>query len=116
VVRRLVTDPAISLMEATMVKIIVGYKLKEGADFGSILRRLRSQAMQSPGFVSAENLISEQDYHIIALESTWERIEDWREWEKSKIRQDIIRQALPLLAEEPRVTTYKIIPTIKWVG
>jgi heme-degrading monooxygenase HmoA len=98
-----------------MIKVIVGYKLKEGAEFGPILRKLRSQAMQYPGFVSAENLLSEKDYHIVALESTWEDIEDWREWEKSKIRQDIIKQSVSVLAEEPRVTIYGIIPTVKWV-
>jgi heme-degrading monooxygenase HmoA len=99
-----------------MIKVIVGYKLKEGAEFGPILRKLRSQAMQYPGFVSAENLLSEKDYHIVALESTWEDIEDWREWEKSKIRQDIIKQSVSLLAEAPRVTIYGIIPTVKWVS
>lgn len=99
-----------------MIKVIVGYKIKEGADLGPIMRKLRSQAMHYPGFVSAENLLSQQDYHIIALESTWENLGDWLEWEQSKIRQDILKQSLPLLTEEPRVTIYEIIPTIKWVG
>jgi heme-degrading monooxygenase HmoA len=50
------------------------------------------------------------------LVSTWENIEAWRQWEKSKLRQDILRQAAPLLIDEPRVTTYTIIPTIRWFG
>lgn len=99
-----------------MIKVIVGYRLKEGADFDHILRKLRSQAMQFPGFIGAENLLSDKDYHILALVSTWDKIEDWRQWEKSKIRQDILGQAVPLLAEEPRVTTYTIIPTVRWFG
>ena len=48
------------------------------------------------------NLLSAKDYHIVALVSTWENIENWREWERSKIRQDILRQAVPLLVEEPK--------------
>jgi heme-degrading monooxygenase HmoA len=99
-----------------MIKAIVGYKLKEGADFDPILRKLRSQAIQFPGFIGAENLASDKDYHIVALVSTWENIEAWRQWEKSKLRQDILRQAAPLLIDEPRVTTYTIIPTIRWFG
>ena len=37
-----------------MIKVIVGYRLKEGADFDPVLRKLRSQAMQFPGFIGAE--------------------------------------------------------------
>ena len=99
-----------------MIKVIVGYKLEEGTDFDPVLRKLRSQAMQSPGFIGAENLVSQKDYHILALISTWDKIEDWRQWEKSKIRQDILRQAAPLLVEGPRVTMYTIIPTVRWLG
>ena len=99
-----------------MMKVIVGYKLKEGANFDAVLRKLRSQAMQFPGFIGAENLLSEKDYHILALVSTWDKLEDWRQWEKSKIRRDILEQAVPLLAEKPKVTIYTIASTIKWVG
>jgi len=73
-----------------MIKVIVGYRLKGGADFDHTLRKLRSQAMQFPGFIGAENLLSDKDYHILALVSTWDKVEDWRQWEKSKIRQDIL--------------------------
>ena len=72
--------------------------------------------MQFPGFIGAENLLSEEDYHILALVSTWDKLEDWRQWEKSKIRRDILEQAVPLLAEKPKVTIYTIASTIKWVG
>jgi heme-degrading monooxygenase HmoA len=99
-----------------MKKVIVGYKIKEGTDFTPVLRKLRSQAMQAPGFIGAENLLSEEDHSIFALVSTWDKIEDWRQWEKSKIRQEILRQAAPLLAEEPRVTIYTVAPTVRWVG
>ena len=99
-----------------MIKVIVGYRLKEGADFYHTLRKLRSQAMQFPSFIGAENMLSDKDYHILALVSTWDKVEDRRQWEKSKISQEILRQAAPLLTEEPRVITYTIIPKVRWFG
>jgi len=98
-----------------MVKVITGYKLKKDADIQPILLKLRSHAMTYPGYVSTENLLSEQDISIVAMMSTWEEVEDWRSWEGSKISQEILREAGALLAEEPRVTIYRIIPTVRWV-
>ena len=99
-----------------MIKVIVGYKLKEGADIQPILLKLRSNAMQYPGFIGAENLLSEKDSSIVAMVSTWEKVEDWRIWEKSKIRQELLRQTERLLVEEPKVTIYRTMPTARWVG
>jgi len=99
-----------------MIKVIAGYKLKEGANFAPVLRKLRSQAMQFPGFIGAENMVSDKDYHTVVLVSTWYKIEDWQQWQNLKIRQGIINQAAPLLAEEPEVKTYSIVPTIRWFG
>ena len=99
-----------------MIKVITGYKINEGANFDPVLRKLRSQAMQFPGFIGAENMVSDKDYHIVVLVSSWDKVEDWRQWQNSKIRQDIISQAVPLLAEEPEIKTYSIVPTIRWFG
>jgi len=99
--------------ERVMIKVIVGYKLKKGADIQPILLKLRSHAMTYPGFVGAENLLSGKDSSIVAMVSTWERIENWKVWEISKIRQDILREAETLLVEEPRVIVYRIMPTVK---
>jgi antibiotic biosynthesis monooxygenase (ABM) superfamily enzyme len=99
-----------------MIKVIVGYKLKRDADIQPILLKLVSHAMQYPGFVSAENLLSEKDSSIIAVVKTWEKLEDWRAWEKSSIRQALLREAETLLEEAPQVTVYTILPTVRWVG
>ncbi len=98
-----------------MIKVIVGYKLKRGADIQPILLRLRSYAVTYSGFVGAENLLSEQDSSIVAMVSTWGKVEDWRLWETSKARQQILREAEALLVEKPRVTVYRIMPTVRWV-
>ena len=98
-----------------MIKVITGYKLKKGADIQPILLKLRSYAITYPGFVGAENLLSEQNISIVATVSTWERVENWRLWEGSKISQEVLRETEALLVEEPKVTIYRIMPTIRWV-
>jgi antibiotic biosynthesis monooxygenase (ABM) superfamily enzyme len=99
-----------------MIKVIVGYKLKRDADIQPLLLKLVSNAMQYPGFVSAENLLSEKDSSIIAVVKTWNKLEDWRAWEESSIRQALLREAKTLLEEAPQVTVYTIMPTVRWVG
>ena len=99
-----------------MIKVIVGYKLKSGADIMPILLKLRSGAMTYPGFIGSENLLSEQDISVVATVSTWQKTEDWRLWETSRTRQKILREVDVLLVEEPKVTLYTIIPTIRWTG
>jgi len=96
-----------------MIKVIIGYKVKRDVDLQPILLKLRLHAMTYPGFMGAENLISEKDSSIVAMVSTWEKVEDWRVWEKSKIRQELLREAETLLMEEPEATIYRVMPTVR---
>ena len=98
--------------ESILIKVIEGYKLKTGADIKPLLLKLRSSVMTYPGYVGAENLISEQDTSIVTMISTWEKADDWRLWESSMNRQKIIEEIKALSVEEPRITTHWIIPTV----
>jgi len=98
-----------------MVKVITGYKLKRGADILPLLFKLRSHAMTYPGYVGAENLMNNKNVSIVAIITTWEDVECWRDWEKSKSRLAIMKEYQNLLAEEPKVSIYRIIPTQKWM-
>jgi antibiotic biosynthesis monooxygenase (ABM) superfamily enzyme len=97
-----------------MIKVIVGYRLKVGMDIQPVLIKLRSYAMTFSGFVSAENLVNAQDNTIFALVYTWENIENWKTWENTKIRKQILQEAEKLLREQPRVTIYNVVPTTGW--
>jgi heme-degrading monooxygenase HmoA len=97
-----------------MIKVIVGYRLKVGADIQPVLIKLRSYAMTFHGFIGAENLINIQDSAIVAMVSTWENADDWRMWEDSKIRKQILKEAEAILLEKPRVTIYRLMPTTGW--
>ncbi len=94
-----------------MIKVIVGHKLKPGANIQPIFLKLRSNAMQYPGFVGAENLVGEKDASLVVFVSTWNDVQNWIAWEKSRIRTELYREAEELLTEEPQVTIYRIAPT-----
>jgi antibiotic biosynthesis monooxygenase (ABM) superfamily enzyme len=97
-----------------MIKGIIGYKVLSYKEVEPILMQLRSHAMQYPGFVSAENLVSEEDSSIVMIISTWETIENWRTWVRSRRTQDLLQQAQAVVAEAARVTAYRTMPTVEW--
>ncbi len=96
-----------------MIKVITGYKVKEGADIKPLLLKSRVDAMQYPGFVGAENLISRRDGSIMLVISTWERPENWIAWQKSKVKAELLKEIEPLVDDETRVEIYNVIPTTK---
>jgi len=97
-----------------MIKGVIGYKVVSYKDVEPILMKLRSYAMQYPGFVGAENLVSEEDYSVVMMISTWETIEYWRSWVESGITQDLLKQAKEVVVGVARVTTYRTMPTVEW--
>ena len=94
-----------------MIKVIEGYKVKPDADIQPIFLKLRSNAMQYPGFIGAENMVGEKDTSIAVFVSTWNAGENWRLWEKSRIRTELYQEAEQLSVEEPKVNIYRIVPT-----
>ena len=99
-----------------MIKVINGYKLKRGADLQPVLLKLRELAMSYPGYIGAENLMSDKDPSIVAIITTWDNVEQWQNWQDSRRRADIMKEAEPLLEEEMRVSVYRVISTARWFG
>ena len=97
-----------------MIKGIIGYKVLSYKDVEPILMQLRSHAMQYPGFVGAENLVSEEDFSVVIMISTWETIENWKTWVDSRRTRDLLRQAKLVVMGAARVTTYRTMPTVEW--
>ncbi len=98
-----------------MIRVLVGYKVKAGVDILPILLQLRSSEMSYPGFISSENLQSEEDTPTIVTMSTWQNKSDWKAWDTSKVRQSILKQLEGLLIDTPQVTVYTIMPTVGWL-
>ena len=99
-----------------MIKVINGYKLKQGADLQPVLLKLREHAMSYPGYVGAENLVNDKDPSIVAIITSWDNIEHWQDWQDSKMRGQIMKEAEPLLEEELRVSVYRVLSNTRWVG
>jgi heme-degrading monooxygenase HmoA len=97
-----------------MIKVITGYRVKSGVDIRPLLLKLRMDAMQYPGFVAAENMISRRDSSIVLVVSTWERPENWIAWEKSKLRAELLKEMESMVEDKTRVELYDIIPTKRW--
>jgi len=97
-----------------MIKGIIGYKVLRYKDVEPILMQLRSHAMQYPGFVSAENLVSEEDLSVVVMLSTWETVENWRAWVESRVTQDLLHQAKAVVMQAARITSYRTMPTVEW--
>jgi heme-degrading monooxygenase HmoA len=97
-----------------MIKGIIGYKVLSYKDVEPILMQLRSHAMQYPGFVGAENLVSDEDFSVVIMISTWETIESWRTWVESRRTRDLLRQSKSVVMGAARVTAYRTMPTVEW--
>lgn len=97
-----------------MIKGIIGYKVLNYKNLEPILMQLRSHAMQYPGYIGAENLVSEEDFSVVVMISTWETIENWKAWVESRRTRDLLRQAKTVVIQAARVTAYRTMPTVEW--
>jgi len=97
-----------------LIRGIIGYKAPDYKNVEPVLMQLRSYAMQCPGFISAEFLLSEGDESVGVMISTWETIEKWQTWVESKGTQALLRRAGTTPTGTPRITAYRTMPTVQW--
>ena len=98
-----------------MIRVLVGYKVKTDIDILPILLQIRSSEMSYPGFISSENLQSEDDHSTVFTMSTWQKKSDWKAWELSKIRKSLSSQLEGKLQDTPKESIYTIMPTVGWL-
>jgi heme-degrading monooxygenase HmoA len=94
-----------------MIKGIIGYKVLDYENVEPILMQLRSYAMQCPGFITAEFLLSEGDRSVGVMTSTWETMENWRTWVGSKGTLEVLQRARTSVTGTLRITAYRTMPT-----
>lgn len=88
------------------VKILIERKIKPGKEkeFNDIVKKLRSQAMHTEGFISGETLRSVEEPSIHLVISTWKSLEDWKKWSASQDRKKA-RNGLDAILEKPTKMT-----------
>jgi len=99
-----------------MIKGIIGYKVLDYKNVESVLMQLRSCAMQYPGFVDADFLVSEGDESVGVMISTWETMENWKTWVGSKGTLELLQRAKTAVTGTPRITAYRAMPTVSSKG
>ncbi|MCZ2809716.1 MAG: antibiotic biosynthesis monooxygenase [Candidatus Bathyarchaeota archaeon] len=97
-----------------MIKGIIGYKALDYKNVEPILMQLRSYAMQCPGFITAEFLLSEGDESVGIMISQWETLENWKTWLGSKGTETLLRRGRTAATGTPRITAYRTMPTVQW--
>jgi len=71
-----------------------------------LLRQLRSRAVLQPGYLSGETLFSASRSGAHLVISKWRNLKDWRAWEKSGERREILSKIDRLLKSPAVVNLY----------
>ena len=87
-----------------LTKVIIKRDISDGKEkqFFSLLKNLRSAAIQQEGYISGETLVSAEKSNRILVLSKWESLEAWNEW-KDDIKRKEIDVRLSELQENPTV-------------
>ena len=96
------------------VKVLMKRVPHPGAwkDLNSVLRELRILAMNQPGYISGETLLSAADQGTTLVISVWETVKLWREYEESPGRRAVLNKLGPLLAETETADVWVESPVI----
>ena len=97
-----------------MIKAIVGFKRKPNTEISPLVQKLMSYAKTFRGFSKVECMEMLPERSIIALVYEWNTLDDWKSWELSRIRKQIIESAQPLLLDKPHVTVFNEEQSFGW--
>jgi antibiotic biosynthesis monooxygenase (ABM) superfamily enzyme len=71
-----------------IAKIIIKRRFVEGKtqQVLALLNEIRSRAMQQPGYISGETLMTPDYSQNMAVIATWQTLEDWLAWKENPER------------------------------
>ncbi|MCX7816336.1 MAG: antibiotic biosynthesis monooxygenase [Syntrophales bacterium] len=70
------------------VKVFIRRQIPQGKEKEvlDLVKELRKLAVNQPGYISGETLVSADDPNKFLVISTWRSIEDWKSWQASPER------------------------------
>jgi len=92
-----------------MVVVIIDLRVTDVVRVLPILRELRKGAMFQPRYISGTTLVGVEDRSLISIETIWEGIKDWKEWEKSQTQIKLFRKLAPFLLEKSKIKIYRYL-------
>ena len=95
------------------VKVIIDRKVKKGkeSEFSELLKQLRSKAISSKGYISGETLRALSDRHNYLVVSTWQSVDDWKNWEKDLERAKIRARIETIMVRPTKTKIYVHAPS-----
>jgi heme-degrading monooxygenase HmoA len=97
--------------ERMAIEVLIRRKFVEeiAEDLAPLLVKLRSLARSRPGYLSSESLkcIDPPDDNDYLIRSTWNSVEDWKNWLNSEERLSIQRKIDALTGEETEYRIYR---------
>ncbi len=87
------------------VRIIIDRKVKKGKenDFAKLLRKLRSQAIFSEGYISGEILRAQEDPQNYIVITAWQSVADWEKYERVPETRKVHTRIEKLMARPTKV-------------
>ena len=82
---------------------------EKASDIAPLMIQLRSLTKEKPGYISSESLrcIDPSDDDEYLIRSTWQSVEDWKNWLDSKERRDIQERIDVISGEETEYRIYE---------
>jgi len=73
-----------------VAKILIRRRFKIGKkkEIFALFKKLRSAALNQPGYISGETLLEHNDSQNMLVITTWENMESWHRWIKSSKRKE----------------------------
>ena len=90
------------------VKVLIKRRVPENKarEMVPLFRKMRSLAMNQPGYISGETLRNMNDGEEYVVISTWQSSEEWVAWLNSSDRQNIQSQIDTLLGGQTKYDIY----------